>query len=185
MPNYLRDQFGLTQERLASWLGIARGTLAMGEGNGSRGLPGANWVNNLRLLLAGQGKVYDPATPDAPHPAPPPLPPPPITTDPLAWRVRVARHEMYQLTRRLERMQARAAQHNLRLAALPALRAYAGPVENPAREAGWLALFEGEAVDELRDLCGAGPQRLLEARLAGLVREVELLEELLPPPEPA
>jgi hypothetical protein len=42
-------------------------------------------------------------------------------------------------------------------------------------------LFEGEAVDELRDICGAGPQRLLAARIAGLAREVELLEELLRP----
>jgi hypothetical protein len=58
-------------------------------------------------------------------------------------------------------------------------------VKNPAREAGWLALFEGEAVDGLRDDCGAGPQRLLVARLAGLEREAELLEELLATLPPA
>lgn len=57
--------------------------------------------------------------------------------------------------------------------------AYAGPVKKPAREAGWLALFEGEAVDVLRDECGAGPQHLLEARLAGLKLEAQLLEETL------
>ena len=58
-----------------------------------------------------------------------------------------------------------------------------GPVKNPTREAGWLALFEGEAVDGLRDDCGPAPQRLLEARIAGLTREAELLEEMLPAPE--
>ena len=68
---------------------------------------------------------------------------------------------------------------------MPTLRAWTGAVKNPAREAGWLALFEGEAVDGLRDDCGAGPQRLLEARLAGLLREAELLEELLPAALPA
>ncbi len=181
MPDYLRDLFGLTQERLASWLGVSRGTIAMSEGRSGRGMPGANWQNNLRLLWAAQGKVYDPATPDAQAPAPPPLPAPPPAPEPLAWRLTEARHETLLLTRRLTLMQARAAQFEARLAALPALRAYPGPVPNPAREAGWLALFEGEALDALRDHCGTGPQRLLVARLAGLAREIELLEELLGP----
>ncbi|MBC8085469.1 MAG: hypothetical protein H7Z21_19895, partial [Hymenobacter sp.] len=43
----------------------------------------------------------------------------------------------------------------------------------------WLALFEAEAVSGLSDECGAGPQRLLEARIAGLEREAELLAETL------
>ncbi|WP_345050444.1 hypothetical protein [Hymenobacter glaciei] len=64
---------------------------------------------------------------------------------------------------------------------LPALRAYAGQVTNPARETAWLGLLEAEAVDGLRDRCGAGPQGLLAARIAGLEREAELLQALLPP----
>lgn len=182
MTEHLRDLFGLTQERLASWLGVSRGTLAMSEGSSGRGMPGANWQNRLRLLWAAQGKVFDPATPAVQAPAPPPLPAPPVVAEPLARRQGDIRYETLLLTRRLAQMRGRAAQFEARLAALPALRAYAGPVANPARDAGWLALFEGEAVDALRGHCGAGPQRLLVARLAGLARELELLEELLEEP---
>ncbi len=79
--------------------------------------------------------------------------------------------------------------NSARLAAAPALRAYTDPLPNPARDAGWIALFEGEALDGLRARCGAGPQTLLAARLAGLEREAEVLEAWLatqlPAPTPA
>jgi hypothetical protein len=65
-----------------------------------------------------------------------------------------------------------------------ALRAWPGPVSDAALEASWLALFEGEAVAALRDTGGAGPQRLLEVRIAGLELEAQLLAETLAFPAP-
>lgn len=183
MSEFVRDLLGLTQERLASWLGVNRTTLASSE-SGHRSLPSRYGVADARLTLAVLGKVLGDA--GATAAAPPPLPLPVPERDPLAWRLTNCRHQASGLRRQLEAMRAKAAQFEARLAAIPALRAYAGPVKNPAREAGWLALLEGEAVDGLRDDCGAGPQRLLEARLAGLEREAELLEEMLAtlPPAP-
>ncbi|WP_035567065.1 hypothetical protein [Hymenobacter sp. IS2118] len=177
MSSALRDQFGLTQERLASWLGVNRGTVAMSE-TGQRRLPTDQWHLELRLALASAGKMFAPGQPTV-EAAPPALPIPAVERLPLARRVAEVRWKALLLGRALETMRKRAAQFEARLAAVPALRAYTGPVKNPAREAGWLALFEGEAVDGLRDDCGAGPQRLLEARLAGLEHEAGLLEELL------
>lgn len=183
MSSTLRDQFGLTQERLASWLGVNRGTVAMSE-TSQRNLPADQWLLEIRLVLASMGKMFVPG--QSPEPGPPPLPTPAVASQPLARRVAEVRWKAVLLRRELENMRKRAAQFEARLAALPALRAWTGPVKNPAREAGWLALFEGEAVDGLRDDCGAGFQRLLEARLAGLEREAELLEETLAtlPPAP-
>ncbi|TGE15426.1 hypothetical protein [Hymenobacter elongatus] len=60
-----------------------------------------------------------------------------------------------------------------------ARRAWTGPVANPAREENGLALFEGEAVGGLLYDCGTGPQKPLEARIAGLEREAAVLQELL------
>jgi len=177
MASFARAHFGLTQERLASWLGVNRVALAQAE-SGQRGLPPGSGLQEPRLTLAALGKLIGPD--GSAQPGLPPLPAPAPDPDPLAWRLRECRHQARRLTRELAALQARAVCLTNRLAALPTLRAYAGPVRNPAREAGWLALFEGEAVDGLRDDCGAGPQRLLEARLAGLLREAELLEELLP-----
>jgi len=176
MPSSLRDQFGLTQERLAAWLGVNRGTVAMAEG-GQRNLPAGRWLLDARIELAALGLMFTPGEPTVP--APPPLPTPPVERQPLASRLAEARWQALRLRRELEMMRKRAAQFAARLAALPALRAWTGPVKNPGREAGWLALFEGEAVDGLRDDCGAGPQRLLEARIAGLALEVAMLEETL------
>lgn len=183
MSSSLRDKFGLTQERLASWLGVNRGTVAMSE-SGQRNLPANQWLLDARIELAALGKVFNLG--QAVGPAPPPLPTPPIERQPLAHRVAEARWKVVLLRRELESLQKRAAQFEARLAAIPALRAYTGPVKNPAREAGWLALFEGEAVDGLRDDCGAGAQRLLAARLAGIELELSMLEETLAglPPAP-
>lgn len=182
MASSLRDKFGLTQERLASWLGVNRGTVAMAE-TSQRNLPTNQWFLDTRLELAALGLSFSLDQPIGP--APPPLPTPPIERPPLAHRVAEARWKALLLRRELEGMQQRAAQFEARLAALPALRAYTGPVKNPAREAGWLALFEGEALDGLRDDCGAGPQRLLAARLPGLELELAMLEEALATLPPA
>ncbi len=185
MSTFVRDHFGLTQERLASWLGVSRISLAHAEG-GRRGLPPGSGVNDARLMLAAMGKVLDLTQPEPPAGAPPPpLPPPlpPLDPEPLRWRLHECAHELWRLRRQLTALDAQATQCTNRLAALPFLRAYAGPVKNPAREAGWLALFEGEAVDGLRDACGPGPRALLTARIAGLEREVEVLEAALPPAE--
>ena len=182
MSDFLRDKFGLTQERLAAWLGVNRTTVAMSE-TGQRGLPANRWMLDVRLALAAQGLVFDPA--GGTLPAPPPLPAPPADPLPVAHRLAEARYRALRLGQELANMRKRAAQFEARLAALPTLRAWTGEVKNPAREAGWLALFEGEAVDGLRDDCGAGPQRLLAARLGGLEREIELLEAPEPGPPPA
>ena len=181
MPSYIRDHFGLTQERLASWLGANRTTLASSE-RGRRTLPPGQAVQEARLVLATAGQVL--GSTDAALPSAPPLAVP-LKSQPLEARREECRYEAFRLRHRLAAMQAKATQLTARLAALPALRAYAGEVKNPAREAGWLALFEGEALDGLRDDCGPGPQRLLEARLAGLEREAELLGELLTAQTPA
>lgn len=185
MSSFLRERLGLTQERLASWLGATRATLAAAEA-GRRRLPLGVGFQESRLIMAVLGRVLNHTQPDDSPAGPPPLPPPVADPDPLAWRLRECQHLLGNLRRQLATMQAKAAQLESRLLALPNLRAYTGPVANPTREAGWLALFEGEAVDGLRHDCGAGPQRLLEARIAGLERERELLEELLAtlPPAP-
>ena len=181
MADFIREHFGLTQERLASWLGVNRVVVAQAE-SGQRGIPLSSGMQEPRLALAAMGKLLNPdGTAQASDL--PPLPPPAPDTAPLAYRLAECRYQVSRLSRELKGMQARAQCYTNRLAALPTLRAYVGPVKNPAREAGWLALFEGEAVDGLRDDCGPAPQRLLEARIAGLTREAELLEELLPAPE--
>ena len=182
MARFVREHFGLTQERLASWLGVNRVVLAQAEG-GSRSLPLRDGLLEPRLTLAALGKLLHPDGTSAPGLAP--LPPPAPDLLPLTHRLNDCRHQVWRLGRELAALQARATCFTNRLAALPTLRAYTGPVKNPAREAGWLALFEGEAVDGLRDDCGPGPQRLLEARIAGLLREAELLEELLGPVPPS
>ncbi|WP_046246156.1 helix-turn-helix domain-containing protein [Hymenobacter terrenus] len=172
MPSSLRDQFGLTQERLASWLGVNRTTVAMAE-SGRRNQPTSRWLLDARIELAALELVFNPG--GETMPAPPPVPTPPVQRLPLDHRLVETRYQILRLQRELKSMRKRAAQFEARLRAVPALRAWTGPVRNPAREAGWLALFEEEAVDGLRDDCGAGQQLLLEARIAGLEHETGLL----------
>ncbi|GAB2940712.1 hypothetical protein GCM10027048_01370 [Hymenobacter coalescens] len=182
MSDFIRNHFGITQERLASWLGVNRVAVAQAE-SGQRSLPLKHGLQEARLALAAMGQLLNPD--GTAQPAPPALPPPAPDPEPLQRRLAECRYQARRLERELAGMRQRATRLEHRLAALPALRAYTGTVRNPAREAGWLALFEGEAVDGLRDDCGAGPQRLLAARLAGLQREAELLQELLDaPPQP-
>jgi DNA-binding XRE family transcriptional regulator len=180
MASSLRDFFGLTQERLAAWLGVSRVILAQSE-SGQRALPMASSRQDVRLTLAmhGQALVLSSSTV---QPAPLPLPTSPPDLTPLAHRLVYSRYHALRLGRELAAMQARATQLTNRLTVVPALRAYTDPVPNPALEADWLAMFESEAVNGLRDECGLGFQQVLAARRAGLLREIEVLEELLNAP---
>ncbi|AMR27193.1 hypothetical protein A0257_08845 [Hymenobacter psoromatis] len=170
-----RDYFGLTQERLASWLGIDRTQLAHLE-SGRRGLPLAAIQQSIRLDWARLGRVPDGAGGSVPAP---PLPVPPIEPSLLAPRFDYCQHHARRLRRELAALRDRAAPYEARLAALPALRAGTGSGARPAHEENWLALFASEAEEALLFTCGAGPQRLLEARLAGLEHEAALLREIL------
>ena len=176
MAKNLREQFALTQERLANWLGINRTTLALVE-TGQRTMPLGTAVQDVRLTLAGMGLILEHE--GATSPAPPPLPPPPLDKDTLEQRLDYCRHHARNLRFELEGMRRRAVPYQNRLAALPALRSWNGPRKKPELEESWLAVFESEANTALGYQCGAGPQRLLEARIAGLEREAELLEEAL------
>ncbi|MGI4873512.1 MAG: hypothetical protein ACRYFX_20340 [Janthinobacterium lividum] len=183
-PDDSRRVFALTQQRLAEWLGVSTSAVALLETN-RRGLPGgvAASIQLVRLALARRGEVPSPPGEGPPAvPGPPPLPLPSPNAEPLRRRLDECRHRATNLRYELAQLQARAACHQARLVALPALRAYAGPVPHPAQEKSWLDLFESEALAALCDDCGAGPQALLAARLAGLEREAELLEALLAAP---
>ena len=87
-------------------------------------------------MLATVGKVLDLTQPENTVPPLPPLPAPPVEPGPLQRRLYECEHELRQLRRPLAALNAQATQCTNRLAALPALRAYAGPVKNPAHEAG-------------------------------------------------
>ena len=172
-----RRHFGLTQAQMAEWLGVARSTVALAE-NGHRLWPVGKGSQNMRLSAAALGFAADPA--GAIAPLLPGLPPPELYEDPFRKRSLYCRYHLHLLRIELGNMRARAQQLEARLAALPTLRAWPGPVPQPAQEARWLDAFEAEAMEGLCYDCGAGPQRLLEARIAGLERELELLQELVP-----
>ena len=178
MASSTRNALGLSQQRVASWLGVPRATLAQVE-TGRRSLPIGRWMQDARLDLAVRGQVLDPA--GHVSDGPPPLPVPPPDAGPLGRRLRECRYHAGRLRYELAELRARAAPYEARYRALPALRAWTGPVPDPAREARWLDSFEKDADYELRYVCGAGPQRLLEARIAGFEREAELLAEMIPP----
>ncbi len=185
MADSLRAHFAITQQRLAEWLGVHRVVVAQAEA-GQRGLPLRQMrqgIQNVRLSMASMGQML--RTEAIIEPAPPPLPAPPVDTGALQRRIATCRLQAARLAAEQPAMQARAAAFVNRLAALPALRGYTGPVPASPQETGWLALFEIEATVGLRDDCGPGPQALATARQAGLEREAEVLEELLatlPPP---
>lgn len=178
----LRRQLGLTQEMMASWLGVGRSSLALAERQ-RQSLTLTTGVQATRLLLAARGLVYDGA--GGSFPAPPALPVPPPDADELGFHLRVCRVQAQGVELQLEILRRRAAPCLARMVAAPALRAYPGPVSAPEEEADWLFLFEREALRKLRTRCGATTQRLLEARLAGLQREAEVLAETLALAPPA
>jgi hypothetical protein len=177
MSQETRAMFGLTQELMASWLGVPRTSLALAERNHQNlKVELSVTLQGLRLYLAAEGKVLDLS---GVYATVPPLPVPPPEPEPLQRRLTTCQLQLYRLRRDLEAMQKKAVQLERRLVALPALRAWTGEVANPAHEENWLALFEGEARSGLLYDCGAGPQKLLAARIAGLEREVEVLGELV------
>jgi len=181
----IRKFFGLTQQQFALWLGQARSSIA--ESETGRRLPAMRegyWERSRRLTLAASGKALDPLTGDS-IPGQPPLPPLPPDPTPLQDRLRECRHRIYNLNHQLSLLQEKAQPYEARRAALPTLLAWTGPDPNPELAAAWLDLFEKEAEVELLYTCGTGPQRLLQARIAGLEREAGLLEELLAPLPPA
>ncbi|RYU82426.1 hypothetical protein [Hymenobacter persicinus] len=167
---------------MASWLGLGRVSVTLAE-QGHRSLPHSAALQEARLTFASLGRVLDAA--GQTQPAPPPLPPPTPDPEPLLARLDYCQHHLRNLRYKLKLMQTRAVPFEARLKALPALRAWTGPVRNPALEENWLALFEAEAQSGLLDDCGAGPQKLLEARIAGLEREAEVLGKLVEQTPPA
>ncbi len=178
----VRTHFALTQERLAAWLGVPRASLALAE-RGHQPLTATDGTQVARLVLAMQGLAYDGA--GGSYPAPPPLAPPLPAAEPLQHRLGQCRYQAGNLRYALAQMRRRAAPYEARLAAAPALRAWPGAAAR-ALEARWLDSFEEEAVEKLRIDCGPGPQKMLEARLAGLEHEAALLDALLAtlPPAP-
>ena len=134
-------------------------------------------------------------------PDPAPLPPTPAEHTPdgreaLAWRLATCHHEASNYGYHLRQLQQRAAPLRRRRA-LPGLLAALPPPEPlwPGIPAGRPTLPSwGEYISTTADLdltrCGAMPQALLEARLAGLAAETAFLEARLatlppPPPPPA
>lgn len=185
MSASLRQQFALTQQQLADWMGLNRSTLAQFE-TGRRARP-VHWgTQESRLALAGHGLVFDGTA--VPVPAPPAPPLPDVLRKPLDWRLKLCRHYANRTRAKLEALRRAATAYEARYAALPALRASPLPHPDPEADANWITLFELEAKQALRTTCGAGPQLLLAARLAGLEREAEVLAAglaALPPPADA
>ncbi len=175
MLGSIRKKLGLSQQSLADWFGIDRTTLAQAE-SGRRPLPYVGQADS-RLRLAAQGQVLN--LDGAPLQTLPPLPPPPIDAKPLERRLRECRYHLLRLDLALDKMRGKAACYEARLVAAPALRAWTGPVQDPEMETPWLHVFEGKALRCLRTECGAGPQALLTAQIAGWEREAALLQETL------
>jgi hypothetical protein len=143
----------------------------------TRSLPLGVGIQHIRLMLAAEGLVPGAAA-GPPQPAPP-LPPPGPEAAPLEQQLRECRYQLTTLGFRLRKLQRQAAPYEAWLRAIPALRAWAGPVPAQARETQWLDFIEQEAAATLRNVCGAGPQLLLTTRIAGLTHEVALLEAAL------
>ena len=185
MANSTRDYFYLTQEQLAAWLRIPRGSIAAAE-RGHRNMPFTQHLRGLRLDMAALGRAID--TSGQLLPLPPPLPVPPMPLPPVQQRLRECRYRIGRLQYELEQLRARTTPFEARLAAVPILRAWTGPDPDAAQAEAWIDRFEQQAVSELQYGCGAGPQLLLRARIAGLEQEAALLEQALaaaplPPPE--
>lgn len=177
MITTIRRQLALSQEEVAAWLGVGRSTVSAVE-KATRSLPSGLGIQEVRLALAAQGLVPD-ANAGPAQPAPAPWPPPAPEAAALQQRLSECRYQHGNLAFRLQQLQQRAAPYEARLRAAAALRAWAGPVPDPARESRWLHRFEQEALATLREECGAGSQLLLSARVAGLAHEIALLEAAL------
>ena len=176
MANSTRNHFRLTQEQLAAWLRTPRGSIAAAE-RGHRSMPLQLHLRALRLDMATLSRAVD-ATGQL-LPVPPPLPLPAWPLLPVQRQLRQCRHRIGRLRYELAQMLARNPPFEARLAAVPILRSWTGPDPDAAQAEGWIERFEQEAVSELQYVCGAGPQLLLRARIAGLEQEAALLEQAL------
>ncbi|MCC2548036.1 helix-turn-helix domain-containing protein [Hymenobacter sp. BT175] len=175
VPHYLvlvRAGLGLTQEQLAGALGVSRGLITKVEA-GQRTLP-ARAAHTLAWLA----QALPPALP--PSPFAPPTATPPLSADEQAVlqdRAGAVAYEIRQLTRRLERGQARTRRAQDWLRAVPALQATL-----PADEEGprlWLAATTAEAEAALEGEGRPVLHRLLTARLTGLQAEAAALATAL------
>lgn len=158
----LRRCYGLTQQSLAEWLGIPRGSVNMAE-RGLRALPGAATINFSRLTLASM-------VPPSPAPAAP-------DADRLRRRQAECQLAAARLRTELADMQTRFAQCQVRLRALPMLRAGDQTAPRAGLERAWLNILELEAQLDL-DACDATAQALLTARISALDHEAATLEQL-------
>ncbi|MDQ2769931.1 MAG: hypothetical protein M3Y54_05455 [Bacteroidota bacterium] len=185
MANDTRTYFRLTQDQLAAWMRIPRGSIAAAE-RGHRSMPFKPHLRGLRLDMAAMGRAIDAS--GQLLPVPPPLPVPPWPLPPVQRQLRECRYRIGRLQHELEELRARTPAFEARLAAVPILRGWAGPDPNALQAEGWIDRFEQQAVSELQNGCGEGPQLLLRARIAGLEQEAAVLAQALaaaPPPPPA
>ena len=176
MADDTRTHFRLTQEQLATWLRIPRGSIAAAE-RGHRSMPSQPHLRGLRLNMAALGRAVDAS--GQLLPLPPPLPLPPWPLPPVQLQLRQCRYHIGRLQYELEQLRTRTSPFEARLAAVPILRNWTGPDPDAVQASGWIDRFEQEALSELNHNCGPGPQLLLRARIAGLEHEAALLEEAL------
>ncbi|MCB2409574.1 helix-turn-helix transcriptional regulator [Hymenobacter lucidus] len=166
VPHYLaliRAGLGLTQQQLAGALGVSRHLVTKIEA-GQRVLPPSGGIILSWLAQA----------------LPPPGPPAPLDlltaaeAAPLRARAAAVAYEIRQLTRRLERGQARASRATDWLRAAPKLLASL-PAEEAVRHRLWLGATTAEAEAALEGEGSPALHRLLAARLAGLQAEAAAL----------
>ncbi|MCB2379619.1 helix-turn-helix domain-containing protein [Hymenobacter sp. BT635] len=165
VPHYLaliRAGLGLTQEQLAGALGVSRHLVTKIEAG-------------QRVLPASAGIILSWLTQALPTLGPPAAPGPLLSAEaePLHKRAAAVASELQQLTRRLERGQARARRALDWLQAAPKLLATLPPEAERQRQ--WVAATTAEAQGALEGEGSPVLHRLLMARLAGLRAEAAAL----------
>jgi transcriptional regulator with XRE-family HTH domain len=171
VPHYLaliRAGLGLTQEQLAGALGVSRHLVTKIEG-GQRVLPAS-----AGIILSWLAQALPPPGPPAP-----PVPLASTETAPLQARAAAVAHEIQQLTRRLERGQARSRRALDWLRAAPKLLEALAP--EAERQRLWVAAITAQASGALQGDGSPALHRLLQARLAGLRAEAAALAGYLEP----
>ena len=124
MADHTRTSFRLTQDQLAAWLRVPRGSIAAAE-RGHRSLPFKPNLRGLRLDMATMGRAVDAS--GQLLPLPPPLPVPPMPLPPVQRQLRECRYRIGRLQHELEQLRARTPAFEARLMAVPILRSWAGP----------------------------------------------------------
>lgn len=162
----LRRYLSLTQPRMAELLGVSRVVLAAAE-LGTRRLPTAG-AEQLAALLAALPVPITAALAQNQVPAPPATgTPPPPDPDVLTRRRHKLRQEVSRLDAELAAHLTNAARGQARLALLAA--------PNPPNLGSGQDFFEQEA-RQWTDSLARAEQAVLVARLAGLQREMSLLD---------